>query len=70
MNMDLVACDPWSVHLPPRKGTRMLQTFLYVRSSPNDNHYAKPIDLLPIVDLGAGKVVSCDMYEEPTKVPD
>ena len=48
----------------------MIQTFLYLRSSPNDNHYAHPIDLVPVVDLGTKQVITCDMYEEPAKVPD
>ena len=59
----------FAVHLAPIKGGRILQTFLYVRSSLNDNQYAHPIDLLPIVDLGTKKVVKCEMYDEPAKIP-
>ena len=42
-DMALVACDPWSVHLAPREAgaapgdTRLIQCFMYLRSSPNDN---------------------------------
>ena len=36
---------------------RLVQTFLYWRDDPDDNQYAKPIDVLPVVDLNAGVVV-------------
>lgn len=78
-DMDKVAGDPWSVHLaseddyaltepedpslPPR---RMVQTFLYQRiqgKDLEDNHYAHPIDLVPIVDLNTKTVVRIDGLE-------
>jgi primary-amine oxidase len=45
------------------------QGFLYVRTSKEDNEYAHPLDLVPLVDLNAGKVVHVDMYDEPAKLP-
>lgn len=40
---------------------RLVQTFLYWRDDPEDNQYAKPIDLLPVVDLNAEKVIDVSM---------
>lgn len=37
---------------------RLVQTFLYMREDEEDNHYAHPIPLLPVVDLNADKVVA------------
>jgi primary-amine oxidase len=61
-NMDLVVCDPWSVHLPPAhlKNRRLIQTFMYTRSMEMDNAYAHPIDFVPIVDLNEKKVIQID----------
>lgn len=42
-DMALVACDPWSVHLAPVEAgaapgaSRLIQCFMYLRSSANDN---------------------------------
>ena len=44
-----------AVHIPPIPG-RLIQTFMYVRTSPDDNHYAHPLDFTPIVDLNLEKV--------------
>lgn len=41
----------------PGVAARLVQTFLYWRSTAVDNQYAHPIDLLPVVDLIAEKVV-------------
>ena len=35
-----------------------MQTFLYRRDDEEDNHYAHPLPLLPVVDLNAEKVVA------------
>ena len=35
------------------------ECFLYWRNDEADNQYAKPIDLLPVVDLNARKVIHC-----------
>ena len=74
-DMSRIAADPWSVHLasqediamtrsenggPPR---RLVQTFLYQRvngDNMQDNHYAHPIDILPVVDLNTQTVVRID----------
>jgi primary-amine oxidase len=74
-DMSRIAADPWSVHLaseediamtrsdnggPPR---RLVQTFLYQRvdgKNLEDNHYAHPIDILPVVDLNTKTVVRID----------
>lgn len=67
-----LVCDPWSVHLSEgeeyeplswrddKEAARLVQTFLYRRDCDGDNHYAHPIDLLPIVDLNARKVVAIE----------
>jgi hypothetical protein len=47
-----------AVHLAPLEG-RLIQTFMYRRSSPADNHYAHPLDLVPVVDLDLGRVGCC-----------
>lgn len=80
-DVDGIVCDPWSVHVasadfpalawrddgvPPR----LVQTFLYARDDPEDNQYAHPIDILPVVDLNAGKVVQIDGLDRPApKIP-
>jgi len=46
---------------------RLVQTFLYQRQLGDgleDNHYAHPIDILPVVDLNARKVVHVDGIDE------
>ena len=75
VDMDGIAADPWSVHLASDgdrllctdastgKPRRLVQTFLYARmegGGMEDNHYAHPIDLVPIVDLNSGTVVRID----------
>lgn len=47
--------DAETAALPP---PRLVQTFLYKRDDAEDNHYAHPIPLLPVVDLNAGRVVA------------
>lgn len=78
-DMARIAADPWSVHLadsddmaitvsdnpddPPR---RLVQTFLYQRvqgKDLEDNHYAHPIDILPVVDLNTKTVVRIDRLD-------
>ncbi|CAB9499629.1 Copper amine oxidase 1 [Seminavis robusta] len=85
-DMSRVAADPWSVHLaseedvamtepddpslPPR---RLVQTFLYQRVDGDgieDNHYAHPIVILPVVDLNSKTVIKIDGLDRPaTKIP-
>ncbi len=40
--------------MPPIEG-RLIQTWMYNRSHPDDNHYAHPIDFVPLVDLNLKK---------------
>lgn len=61
-----------AVHMPPIEG-RLIQTWMYERSHPDDNHYSHPIDFVPLVDLNLKKVVQIDRpwgeAHEPWKVP-
>lgn len=41
--------------MPPIEG-RLIQTWMYERSHPDDNHYSHPIDFVPLVDLNLKKV--------------
>lgn len=84
-DMSKVACDPWSVHLAnetDREMTfwredgvpgRLVQTFLYLRmygEGMEDNVYSHPIDIVPVVDLNARKVVTINgMSRPPPKIP-
>jgi primary-amine oxidase len=67
--------DPNIRHLPCR---RLVQTFLYQRTiwegeelQLADNHYAHPIDVVPVVDLNTQSVVKIDGLDRvpPPKVP-
>ena len=46
--------------MPPIEG-RLIQTWMYNRSHPDDNHYAHPIDFVPLVDLNLRKVHALDL---------
>ncbi len=72
-DMEKVVGDPWSVHLASEEDRllvegdnmprRLVQTFLYHRMEGDGmecNHYAHPIDILPIVDLNTKSVVRID----------
>ncbi|CAM9796367.1 unnamed protein product, partial [Ascophyllum nodosum] len=78
----LLACDPWSYHVtdrdlgrPPLEWrddglpARLVQTTLYMRLDQDDNHYAHPLDMLPVVDLNTKKVVHIDKQSAAPKVP-
>lgn len=83
-----LVCDPWSVNLADefdrsltfdvdaQKPRRLIQTFLYMRmlglGTMEDNHYAHPIDIVPVVDLNTGIVVRIDGMDRnpPPKIPD
>ena len=58
------------MHLPPCEG-RLIQTFMYVKTSPDDNAYAHPLDFVPVVDLDLKKVVHVDKPygDAPPKFP-
>jgi primary-amine oxidase len=73
-----LVCDPWSVHVatpdfdplkwrPDGRAARLIQCFLYWRNDEADNQYAKPVDLLPVVDLHARKVIS--VSKQPGATP-
>jgi primary-amine oxidase len=47
---------------------RLVQTWLYRRDDADDNHYAHPLPLLPIVDLNAGKVIALQV-RPPLHIP-
>ena len=68
-----VVFDPWTLHGTPAplEGKRLMQGFLYVRDAghPADNEYAHPLDLVPLVDLNAERVVHVDMYDKPASLP-
>jgi primary-amine oxidase len=54
----------------PEDSTRRLpcaQGFTYLQSSPNDNQYAHPLDLVPIVDLNERRVIRVDCFPEAPK---
>ena len=85
-DMSQVACDPWSIHLASpadreaaivdqatgRQG-RLIQTFLYWRREGGMacNHYAHPLDILPVVDLNSQTVVRVEGTERvPPPIPD
>jgi len=86
-DMSKIAADPWSIHLadendrkmthpenPTDPALRLVQTFLYQRMSGaglEDNHYAHPIDIVPVVDLNTQTVIKIDGLErEPPKIPE
>ncbi|KAA6416614.1 MAG: Cu2+-containing amine oxidase [Trebouxia sp. A1-2] len=70
-NLDLVACDTWSVHMVPFEGRLMQMWMYYHNGSPDDNQYAHPLDFVPILDLHLGKVVRIDQphHDKPPKMP-
>lgn len=47
----------------------LVQVFMYYKSCPDDNEYAHPMDLCPVVDLHAGKVIHIDAYPQPPAIP-
>jgi len=60
-DLSMVACDPWSIADEFDATKRTLQLFLYARINDiDDNHYAHPINIVPVVDLLEKKVISID----------
>jgi primary-amine oxidase len=45
------------------------QVFMYYKACPDDNEYAHPMDLCPVVDLYAGKVIHIDACKQPPAIP-
>jgi primary-amine oxidase len=42
---------------------------MYYKASPDDNEYAHPLDLCPVVDLCQRRVIHIDAYDAPPGVP-
>jgi primary-amine oxidase len=65
-DLDLVMVDPWSAGnygLEDEEGVRLSRALSWVRSSPTDNGYARPIEgVIAVVDLNTMAVVRIDDY--------
>ena len=63
---DLIMVDPWSAgyyEFPDEEGRRLALTRNFLRSSPTDNGYARPIEgLSALVDLNKMEVMRIDDY--------
>ncbi len=42
--------------------TAARQVFTYLKLSPDDNEYAHPLDVVPIVDLNSGEVCTSSSF--------
>lgn len=42
---------------------------MYYKDSPDDNEYAHPMDLCPVVDLNTQRVIHIDAYDAPPDIP-
>lgn len=50
-----------AVHMVPCEG-RLIQLWMYYRNGDaDDNHYAHPLDFIPVVDLNLKKVRLCTL---------
>lgn len=50
--------------------SRLVQTFLYLRDDADDNHYAHPLDILPVVDLNSETIITIEGLErDPPEIP-
>lgn len=60
-DLDLVQIDPWpagSFGIPYEVGRRLCRCLSYVRTAPDDNGYAKPVEgVVGFVDMGRGEVL-------------
>ncbi|KXZ45138.1 hypothetical protein GPECTOR_58g587 [Gonium pectorale] len=64
-DLDLVCCDPWSIHASP-VDERAIQCFMYLKTCPEDNAYAHPLDMTPIVSMDSRTVIRIDLpYKGP-----
>ncbi|MGH7335612.1 MAG: primary-amine oxidase [Candidatus Rokuibacteriota bacterium] len=65
-DFSLAMVDPWSAGnfgIKEEEGRRLVRALTWVRRSPNDNGYARPVaNLLTLVDLHAMKVVDVEDY--------
>ena len=71
-DIGLVQVDPWSAGnygLPDEEGRRLSHTFCWLRTSPDDNAYAHPIEgLCAVIDLDRAEVLRVDDYG-PAEIP-
>ena len=69
-DVDLVMVDPWTAGnfgLEEEKGRRLTYARCWVRSSPTDNGYARPIEgVIPVVDLNKMEVLTGIPQIKPT----
>ena len=65
-DMDLVMVDPWSAGnygVEDEQGVRLSRALSWVRSSPTDNGYARPIEgVIAVIDLNQMAVVQIEDY--------
>ncbi len=65
-NPDLVMVDPWSAGnfgFEDEEGKRLSRALCWVRSSPTDNGYARPMEgVVPVVDLNTMQVLRVEDY--------
>lgn len=65
-NFDLVMVDPWSAGnfgVEQEQGLRIVRAFCWLKISPNDNGYARPIEgVVPVVDLNQMQVLKVEDY--------
>ena len=47
-DMNQVFIDPWGIGWSNIKGKRLVQAICYLRTSPDDNQYAHPLDFNPL----------------------
>ncbi|MDQ6669948.1 MAG: hypothetical protein M3069_04240 [Chloroflexota bacterium] len=63
---DLCLADPWSsgnVGLEEERGRRLSRALTWVRSRPDDNGYARPVEnVITVVDLQAMQVIAVEDY--------
>lgn len=63
---ELVIVDPWSAGnfgIKEEANQRIVRALCWVRSSPNDNGYARPIEgVIPVVDLNKMEVLTVEEY--------
>ncbi len=61
LDLEQVVVDPWAIGnfgFPEEEGLRLSRCLCYVRTTPESNFYARPIDgLVPVVDLNRMTVV-------------
>ncbi|TPX37520.1 primary-amine oxidase [Synchytrium microbalum] len=65
LRMDQVVIDPWPLgRWPEHEGKRVFQCFMYGRLFEDDNYYAHPLPICPIVDCIAMEMIKLDYFPE------